>query len=88
MGMWSSFLSQCKVTRTKSDPCSFCAVVCSLSEDETESLACEPLVDRRAIVNFFIGLSVATCLDGAAMAAQFADSNFYAFVFPSTDVFT
>lgn len=48
-------------------------VVCSLGEDETKSLACEPLVDRRAIVNFFIGLSAATCLDGAAMAAQFAD---------------
>lgn len=40
---------------------------------ETDSLTGGAPVDRRKVVTFFIGLSVATCLDEAAFAAQFAD---------------
>lgn len=55
-------------------------MVYSLGEGETESLTGGESIDRRKVVMFFIGLSVAvTCLDEAALAAEFADSNFYTF---------
>lgn len=50
----------------------------SLGKGETESLTGGESIDRRKFVMFFIGLSAtATCLDETALAAEFADSNFY-----------